>query len=178
MHLSLSPEREGEKKLPSPFAPFWLSSPFCNSPPLSHPSYLFRVYFWCNLVITWSSCTAQTHTAPFVLGPGQVCFLGCPGGSIRWPGSPERTPGHQGGLCSPHIHPLPTPTLPPSSSTTSFFQVPGQGQSFEDAFPRLHHEAGWRRCALLSNQHQLHPVSHIRVLSHIHFISSSFYCNQ
>lgn len=33
----------------------------------------------------------------------------------------------------------------------------GQGRSFEDAFPRLHHKAGWRRCALRASQTLLHP---------------------
>lgn len=130
MHLSLS---GGKKfKLLPPLSFLIILSLFSYSlTPFSIPFFsasqsllclIALNFFLCNLVIAVSFSNPTPPPLPilpFVPSPGQVGFLGCPGGNIRWPGTPQQNPGHQGGLLSPY------PSLGPLSST-SCFQVQGK----------------------------------------------------
>lgn len=129
----------------------------------------------CNLLIVW--CFSELPPSPNTL-PVHLCLPLVR--LVSWAALEEisdnlalhgETQGHQGGLFSPYPF-----YLTPFVFIHFLLSSAGQGQSFEDAFPRLNHEAGWRRCAL--EQTSFHLFFHISLLPHIHFISSSFYWNQ
>ena len=175
MHLSLS----WEKKRCSSSLFLIILYFFSNTPTLPlHPFSLVPVsissvsnciwifFYWCNLVIARSFKSPQVHLHRAL---GRLVFLGSPGGNIRWPGTPLQNPGHQGGLLSQYLSDTPPPSHPfPAFKCSARSKLWG---CTPQTSPRGSLEALYS--PTLSSIY-----SFISSCSHIHFISSSFYCNQ
>lgn len=130
MHLSLS----REKYLSLVFFLYCLPTfPFSALSCLIHSAVTLCNYTWIYSAAYYDSLRflrSLSILKPFVPHPGRSDFLSCPGGNIRWPGSPQQNPGHQGGLLSQY------PSFS-SLSSTSYFQVRGKVEALRLHSPDL-----------------------------------------
>lgn len=107
----------------------------CSSPSVPNCVRFSVCVSGCNLVIAWcfrNPPTPDMHThiqttipkhitSPFMPAPCQVGCLGCPGGNIRWPGTPQWNPESSGRTLLTVSF-----LLPPSFLYASCFQVQGK----------------------------------------------------